>query len=271
MRELPPTIRAQVRCLAWRATMGPCREVKATVAAAGMWGRQCRSANDGACCWVWPAAALTADGIGLRSNHLPLLTASLAPGVPAVVRWPAGANASVCAAPGCDGGSGAVAAALGGTAGWVLHAVACPPGGSAAGRLAWEPWDEGSWACRCRALWQSCWRLRCKLLSRPPHITKCACRHCLPCSPTGQVIVQQGHVLQSIWFVRRGFVDLSVAVAPSQAGSEPGGAEEGASSRLVDTLGPGDFFADRALLPEPKEAAKKVRFGGGGWNRGQCR
>jgi len=88
----------------------------------------------------------------------------------------------------------------------------------------------------------------------------------MPTAPTGQVIVQQGHVLQSIWFVRRGYVDLSVVPPSQEANGTEAGADESSVSRLVDTLGPGDFFADRALLPAPAQAAKQVRaLGALGW------
>lgn len=71
-------------------------------------------------------------------------------------------------------------------------------------------------------------------------------------------------MLQSLWFVRRGYIDLSIVATSGGAGTDAGaeGAAEGGRSKLVDTLGPGDYFGDRALLPAPTEAAKQV---GGLW------
>lgn len=104
-------------------------------------------------------------------------------------------------------------------------------------------------------------------LRQPPTAPPCRC----PCQ-AGQVIIQQDHVLSAVWFVRRGYVDLSVVASDSAwpgtaaegCSHEPGASAAAGSSRLVDTLGPEDFFADRALLPAPKEAAKQVSGGGEG-------
>lgn len=72
-------------------------------------------------------------------------------------------------------------------------------------------------------------------------------------------------MLQSLWFVRRGYIDLSIVATSGGAGKDAGaeGAAEGGRSRLVDTLGPGDYFGDRALLPAPTDAAKQVGGSGG--------
>ena len=69
----------------------------------------------------------------------------------------------------------------------------------------------------------------------------------LPCpSPVvppaaGQVILQQDHVLHSVVFISRGFVDVSVY------------------GQLLETLGPDDHMAELALLPVPATLGEEVR------------
>jgi CRP-like cAMP-binding protein len=60
--------------------------------------------------------------------------------------------------------------------------------------------------------------------------------------PPGQVILQQDHVLHSVVFISRGFVDVSVF------------------GQLLETLGPDDHMAELALLPVPATLGEEVRL-----------
>lgn len=106
----------------------------------------------------------------------------------------------------------------------------------------------------------------------------------LSISAAGQVILQQDHLLQSVYFIVRGFVDLTATLpltgsasgeglagakaAGFTAESDPDAEPAGSTVVLVDMLGPGDRFPERALLPVPAGAKQARGWGGGcmpGW------
>ena len=69
----------------------------------------------------------------------------------------------------------------------------------------------------------------------------------LPPPPAGQVILQQDHVLHTVVFISRGFVDVSVY------------------GQLLETLGPDDHLAELALLPVPATLGDEVRRALAAW------
>ncbi|KAI7843904.1 hypothetical protein COHA_002447 [Chlorella ohadii] len=96
----------------------------------------------------------------------------------------------------------------------------------------------------------------------------------------GQVILQQDHLLQSVYFIVRGFVDLTATLpltgsasgeglagakaAGFTAESDPDAEPAGSTVVLVDMLGPGDRFPERALLPLGCGLREQL-VAGGGW------